>query len=131
MTDRVLLTDTRKDLLEGDYDSSNPTHRNRKHRLKESSKTALDELIQIAQSPIIDNTEIFETEQVARLTRALLTPDVVHTEGGGLWPGTEDLPDELTVTVSDEYQQYQDRLYVVLDDPMHSYRDSRFPDPGE
>jgi hypothetical protein len=131
MTDRVLLTDTRKDLLEGDYDSSNPTHRNRKHRLKESSKTALDELIQIAQSPIIDNTEIFETEQVARLTRALLTPDVVHTEGGGLWPGTEDLPDELTVTVSDEYQQYQDRLYVVLDDPMHSYRDSRFPDPDE
>jgi hypothetical protein len=67
MTDRVLLTDTRKDLLEGDYDSSNPTHRNRKHRLKESSKTALDELIQIAQSPIIDNTEIFETEQVASL----------------------------------------------------------------
>ena len=129
--ENVFLTENRRDVLNAESEWSEASVKNEKSRIKNRATLALDELIEVAESPVIDNTDVFDTEKVARLIHALLTPDVVHTEGGGLYPGTEDLPDELTVTVSDEYQQYQDRLYVVLDDPMHSYRDSRFPDPDE
>jgi len=131
MTDRVLLTEKREQLLEGDYDSGDATHRNRKSRLKQSSEVTLDELIRVAECPIIDNTDIFEPGDVARLISALLTPDHSQYSGGGLIGPEVDEDDPASVDLSDEFRQYRDRLYVVLDEPMHVYRDNRFPDPGE
>jgi hypothetical protein len=133
MTDRVLLNEKREDLISGGYDSDDPTERNRKSRLKQSADVAFDELIEVARSPVIDSREVFEPDDVARLLRALLMPSPKHTSGGGLvFPNNDaDIDDATVADIDDDYQRYMDRLYVVLDEPMHVYRDSRFPDPDE
>jgi hypothetical protein len=89
---RVLITKGRAEILEN-YDSKNSTHRTRKYRLQKSTKTVLDELIEIAQSPNIDNTEVFDPNQIDRLISTLVG-------AYGLWPD----PDHLTDNVNDDYQ---------------------------
>lgn len=131
MPDRVLLTDRRKELLSEGYDPSNATERGQKHRLKESTHTAFGELIEIAESPYIDNSEFFDANDVGRLIGALLTPSINETESGGLVGGDLDQDRPEVADLSDDFQQFRDKLYLALDDPMHTYRDGRFSDPSE
>lgn len=123
MGNRVLLTEKREKVLTGEYDGSDAALRNQKSRLRESSKTVLDELIQVAESPEIDNRDVFDPDDVFRLLRAIMTPRQEDLE-----------PDEFVnvVTVDKqnaEFRAYTDRLYIQMDKLMHPYRDSRFPDP--
>lgn len=123
MPDRAFLTDRRREFLEGDYDLDKAKDRQLKKRIKDDSSSALRELIEVAESPHIDTREVFDTDDVFRLLRALLTPN------------QEDLDSDEFVNIptpekySDEYRAYCDRLYVQMDKLMHPYRDGRFPDP--
>lgn len=83
-TDRVLITDTRAEILEN-YDSSNSTHRTRKYRLENSARIAFSELVEIAESGVIENPEAFPIDDVLRFVGAL-------ADYGGLEPPT--VPDE-------------------------------------
>lgn len=76
MANRVLLTDARNQILEGEYDKENATHRKRKSRFRESTRTVLSELREIAQNPHIDNSEALPPDQVAALIEALLVPTI-------------------------------------------------------
>lgn len=127
---RAFLTDRRREVLTGDYDLDDPADRQLKRRTENDATAALSELIEVAESPYIDTTEVFDTEKIAHLITALLTPSHVNLESGGL-VGPDDLDHPATAETTDEYQQFRDRLYVVLDEPMHVYRDNRFPDPDE
>lgn len=123
MPDRVLLNDKRESVLNAEYSGSDAALRNQKSRLRSSSRTALNELIEVAESPEIDNTEVFDPDDVFRLLRALLAPRQEDLE-----------PDEFVTIVTpekygDDFVAYADSLYVQIDKVMKPYRDSRFPHP--
>jgi hypothetical protein len=74
MTDRVFLTEKRRDVLNGEYEGSPDALRNQKSRLRKSARTALEELIAVANSEEIENGEVFHPNDLARLVHALMTP---------------------------------------------------------
>ena len=119
----VFLTDERRAVLSGEYDGADSTERAHRSNIRARSRTALDELIEVAQSPKIDNADIFDPDQVFLLLRALLTPR------------QEDLDDDEFVNFvtpekyGEDFTAYADRLYVQMDKVMKPYRDGRFPDP--
>lgn len=71
MVDKVFLTDARRDAL-NHYDKSNSNHRTHKSRVAERASVALDELLWVAQSPVIDHREVFPPEKVRALLVTLL-----------------------------------------------------------
>ncbi|MCD2205322.1 hypothetical protein [Halobacterium sp. KA-6] len=110
MTDRVLLTEQRENVLNGEYDGSDAALRNQKSRLRKSSQTALQELTQVAESQHIDHTDVFDPDDVFRLLRALLTPVYPdhyadHEDFGGLTHEKD---------MTDEWNAYASRLQVQL-----------------
>lgn len=110
MTDRVLLTEQRENVLAGEYDGSDAALRNQKSRLRKSSQTALQELTQVAESQHIDHTEVFDPGDVFRLLRALLTPVYPdhyadHEDRSGLMHEKE---------TTDEWTAYGSRLQVQM-----------------
>jgi hypothetical protein len=109
MSDRVLLTEQRENVLNGEYDGSDAALRNQKSRLRTSSQTALQELTQVAESHELDHTEIFDPDDVFRLLRALLLPKSMHFPDGEL-PGGLVHEHETT----DEWEAYRSRLQVQL-----------------
>lgn len=126
MSDRVLLTDQREKVLNGDYDGSDAALRNQKSRLRKSSQTALQELIKVASSPAIDNPDVFDTEDVYTLVSLLLNGR------GGLSHGDEiPHPDEVREQY-DSYdaiawrprEDYRQELYVKLDGNLRNYHDT-------
>lgn len=120
MTNRVILTDQREKMLEEGTEQGDTADKMRMYRLKNSSTTALKELIQIAQSPHVDQTEIFDPETVNRLLIALLSPSLDHYTTGTI-PTIE--TDE---KITDEFQNYRNSLYVEIDQFLkfrHSYAD--------
>lgn len=123
MEQNPFLTERRREYLGGDYDLDNSSDRHMKRKIETGAETALTELVEVAQSPHIDNTEVFDPDDVFRLLRALLAPRQEDLE-----------PDEFVTVVSpekygDEFVAYADSLYVQMDKVMKPYRDSRFPDP--
>jgi hypothetical protein len=126
-TDRVFLTPERQAVLERDYDGADNTKRTHKSRIRSRSETALEELIQVAESPAIDTRKVFDQGDVFRLLRAIMFPDPMHIDGGGLIGPDLDEDRPEVASVDDDYWAYTDRLYVQLDKIMRPYRDERFP----
>lgn len=106
MADRVILTDRRKELLREGYDPSEQTERNAMSRFRKSTRTALTEMIEIAESPHVDHTEFFDPDDVFRLLRALLMPSHELDQMGGGPISRDDY--------SDEFTPYHDRLRMQL-----------------
>lgn len=104
----VFLTDERREVLNGNYDGKANTERTHKSRIRARATTALDELTEVAKSPHIDHTEVFEPDAVFRFLRALLTPDHTHHRDDKFGGLTDDS------AKTDEFQHYEDRLYVQL-----------------
>ncbi|MFW5918424.1 MAG: hypothetical protein ACOCR0_02970 [Haloferacaceae archaeon] len=74
MTDTTpaFLTDQRRAVLAGEYDGEPNTERTHKSRIRSRAKTALQELIEVAESDAIDNADVFEPNDLARLIDALM-----------------------------------------------------------
>jgi len=104
-----MLNEKRESVLRGGYEGSDVALRNQKSRLRQSSRTVLDELLQIARSPHIDNTEVFDPDKMFLLLQALLTPTRDNYKDGlqgGLHFGTDG--------TTDEFQAYHDRLTTQM-----------------
>lgn len=69
----AFLTDRRREFLEGDYDLEDSADRQLKRRTKNDAIDALDELIEVARSPHLDNSEIFDPGHIEQLITALYT----------------------------------------------------------
>jgi hypothetical protein len=69
--DNVFLTENRRDVLRGESDWTDDSIRNEKSRIRTRARTALDELIQVAQSEEIDNEDVFEPEKMLVLVATL------------------------------------------------------------
>jgi len=72
MVKRVFLTETRRDVLNGEFEGPDATKRSHKSRIRTRARMALQELIEVAASPEIDNADIFEPDDVTDLTEALI-----------------------------------------------------------
>lgn len=110
MVEKVLLTDSRREYLNGEFDGTDTAARKHRSRITNRTEIALEELVEIAESPEIDNTDVFDPDDVFRLLRALLTPDrdrLVDDAPGGLTTNRE-MGDQ-------DFNEYADRLYVQLD----------------
>lgn len=101
MVEKIFLTDSRRDVLEGNAnDLTEQSLRNAKSRIRVRSRLALEELTEVAESPEIENREVFDPDDVFLFLRALLLPDEYVPIDGE--------PPE-------DYQEYRDRLHVQLD----------------
>lgn len=84
MTDQpnAFLTDERAAVLAGEYDGDEAVERTHKSRIRERARSAIDELILVAQSEEIENADVFEPEKVGTLIHWLLRdPSQLEAEG--------------------------------------------------
>jgi len=125
-----LGTDRRQEFLAGDYDLDEAKDRQLKLRIEQDTQGALNDLITIAESPVIDTTKVFDTNDVGRLLDALFRPSQPHLEPDDI---TDDDFTHFSVPAkwTDEYRAYADSLYVRIDKTARPYRDGRFPDPRD
>lgn len=99
----VILTEKRRDVLNREYDGSASSERTHHSLTKQQSQKALTELVEIAESPVIHDPDVFDPETVASLISALLTiPD--HLD--------PDDPDDEHALMS--YHAYRDQLKTAL-----------------
>ena len=113
MTERenVFLTENRREVLNGTSDWADASISNERSRIKNRAETALDELIEVAASPAIDNEDVFDPETVYTLISILLNGS------GGLSHGDEiPHPDE----VREQYDSYRSIAWKPREDYSQS-----------
>lgn len=102
----AFLTDERRDVLNDEYDGAENVERTHQSRIKARSRSAIDELIEVAESPKINNGEVFDPVKL----RYLLTS--ISRRGG--------LAEEDYQHVSDAYRH---ALYVEIDQFLRDWND--------
>jgi len=147
MVKNIFLTDSRRDVLEGNADHlSDDSLINAKSRIRTRARLALDELIEVAASPAIDNESVFEPDEVYTLISILLggRGGVVHSEGdvSEEWE-VEDAPypkeireqyDDYKMKAWKPDEDYAQELYVRIDGGLRGFHeddDDRTPRPRE
>jgi hypothetical protein len=70
----VILTDKRREVLEGTYEGTESTRQSHRSNIRTRSKEALHELIEVAESDEVANHEVFTPEVIERLLRAIMGP---------------------------------------------------------
>jgi hypothetical protein len=113
----VLLTENRRDVLDGRSEWSEDAIINEKTRIRNKSRTALDELIEVAQSSEIENRSVFDPEKLGTLLYWILNDPAMFpiTDHGGLI-GTDDeppegLPDHAYLKVPEKLQEYRQNVH--------------------
>ncbi|ELZ38660.1 hypothetical protein C471_09505, partial [Halorubrum saccharovorum DSM 1137] len=91
----------------GESDFSEKSLTNEKSRIRTRTRTALDELIEGAQSPEIENRSVFDPEQLGILLYWVLNGPAMMGQPGGL-VGTADQPPE--GVDEDHYTKIPDEL---------------------
>jgi hypothetical protein len=115
MTDKtdVFLTDKRTDVLNREYEGSESVRRTHESRIRQRARTAISELIEVADSPVIDNADVFEPEEVGRLLAAILSdPSQMPTAGGLIVEDAEEseAPDDVVTEMPESLRQYRQRV---------------------
>jgi hypothetical protein len=107
----VFLTDTRRKVLMGEYDGADSNERSHRSRIRSRARTALDELLAIAASEEIDNSEVFEAEKLRALITTLKRP-------GGF---------------QEQDEEYANKVHVAVDKAIHGIDSEHVetPDPRE
>jgi hypothetical protein len=113
MSERVFLTDARRDVLNGDFEGADSTLASHKSRIRTRAKIAIQELREVAESPEIRNEDVFEPDEMLYLFGALFAPPNNRFEKKRGLQGWEHL--------EEDYRAYTDRLYVQLDKILHDY----------
>lgn len=123
--ENLFLTEARRAVLDGTTDREGNSLAVEKSRIRERARLAVEELIAVAASPEIENSDVFEPNDLARLIDALMVP-----KGEGLTPrwNFDGDPAEFR----DEYQ-YQIGLQSRLDHALDGYQEMLHRDypPGE
>lgn len=101
----AFLTDERRAVLTGDYGGSENVERTHKSRIRQRANSAISELIEVAQSPVIENADVFDPAEIGTLLFWIMH-DPSQTTTGGLVGEVEDesLP---TVDYTDKFEQYR------------------------
>jgi len=110
----TFLTDSRRAVLAGEYEGAENTERTHRSRIRSRGRTAIEELTEVAQSPEIDNADVFDPEAVGRLLFWILNDPHKWTdvETGGL-VDAGDLPDS--------YAEFRNSVYVEADQQLRKF----------
>lgn len=110
----TFLTDSRRAVLDGEYDGAENTERTHRSRIRSRGQTAIEELTEVAQSPEIDNADVFDPAAVGRLLFWILNDPhkLTDVETGGLISAA-DLPDS--------YTEYRNSVYVEVDQQLRKF----------
>ena len=113
----VILTENRRDVLDGQSDWSDGAIINEKTRIRKRSRTALDELIEVAQSSEIENRSVFNPEQIGTLLYWILNdPALLPVADHGGLTGTDDeppegVPEDAYLKIPEELQEYRQEVH--------------------
>ena len=113
--DNIFLTENRRDVLAGESDFSKKSLTNEKSRVRTRARTAVDELIEVAQSTEVENRSVFDAEQIGTLLYWILNDPAMMGQPGGLI-GTDDEPPEGVdadhyTKIPDGLQQYRHEVH--------------------
>jgi hypothetical protein len=72
--ENIFLTDKRREVLQGTSDWEDASVANEKSRIKNRARLATAELIDVANSPHIENRKALPPEQVGELIESVVTP---------------------------------------------------------
>lgn len=115
MEEHAFLSERRRSIVEGetaeDMGIADATYRQHRAAVKRQARLALEELLKIAASPVIDNSEIFEPDQIRALTQTLIRGS------GGLGDPHESIPATAWATEPDT--DYAREVYVAVDRALH------------
>lgn len=100
----TFLTDARRAVLNGEYDGAANVERTHESRIRDRSRSALAELVEVANSTEIENESVFDPEMV----RAFLTS--LATRGGLQEHGYEHVS-----------EAYRNALYVEIDQVLRNW----------
>jgi hypothetical protein len=92
MSENIFLTESRRDVLRGTSEWTDDAVTVEKSRIRSKARTALAELIEVAQSEEIENRSVFEPAQVGLLLGLLIDDPAVMPPGG-----LSDSPGDLSV----------------------------------
>ena len=106
----VILTDSRREVLDGTSDWSDDAIINEKSRIRSKSRTALDELTTIAQSTEIENQSVFDPEKIGTLLFWILN-DPAMMEDGGLVGADGDAPEQVRAVIPDRLRTYRQNVH--------------------
>jgi hypothetical protein len=109
----TFLTESRREVLAGEWDGEPSTERSKKSQIRTRARAAVGELIEVAQSPEIENADVFEPEEVGRLLAAILNdPNQMPTAGGLIVEDAEatDAPDEVVTEMPESLREYRQRV---------------------
>jgi len=75
MVEDVFLTDSRREVLDGDSNLNDQSLANEKYRIRKRARLALEELIEVAESDEISNESVIDSDGLVRLVAATLSGD--------------------------------------------------------
>jgi hypothetical protein len=109
----TFLTESRREVLAGEWDGEPSTERTKKSQIRTRARAAVGELIEVADSPVIENNDVFEPEEVGRLLAAILNdPSQMPTAGGLIVEDAEEseAPDDVVTEMPESLRQYRQRV---------------------
>lgn len=127
MPGNAFLTETRREVLNGEYDGTDNARRGIKSQTRQDAVAAVRELQKIASSPQINNADVFDPDELYSLLMIL----TVGT--GGLIAGPDNrrpLPDDVSSSNAKTHAwrpdpDYAREVYVVLDRVLRDYQDKQ------
>ena len=122
MVERVFLTDTRREVLAGEFEGEDSTLESHKSRIRTRSRMALDELIEVAKSDEIEDDTVFNPTNIAHLLSALMEPSDGPLEHAWQTAPDETDPVKRRERHRDKYQ-YQHRLHWSIESVYNQYND--------
>lgn len=115
MEEYAFLSERRRSIIEGESADemgiADATYRQHRAAVKRQARLALEELLNVAASPVIDNSDVFEPEQIRALTQTLIRGS------GGLADPHESIPATAWATEPDS--DYAREVYVAVDRALH------------
>lgn len=116
MEEHAFLSDRRRSIVEGetaeDMGIADATYRQHRAAVKRQARLALQELLKVAASPEIDNSDVFDPLAISTLAELLLTGN-----SSGLMP--EGVP---RYRPGKPAPEYSNELYQRLDGAQMSYQ---------
>jgi len=125
--ENIFLTDTRRDVLDGDADLSAGSLANEKSRIRTRTRAAVDELIEVGGSEEIENSDVFNPEKIGTLLFWILNDPADLERAGGLHQPVDDVPEGAIVGMSDDFRQYRQQVAGEVAPSIMSIRN---PDRG-
>ncbi len=117
----VFLTDKRTDVLNREYEGSESVRRTHESRIRQRAQTAISELIEVADSPVIDNSDVFEPVDVGRLLAAILNdPSQMPAAGGLVVEDAEEseASDNVVTEMPESLREYRQRVVGEASNPI-------------